>query len=65
MNAKTYRTLCMSEEVDPAALEPVRALGDVDVVAPDGPYLLDHIHEYDALLPSLKVRVDREIACFF
>ncbi len=52
----------MSEEVDPAALEPVRALGDVDVVAPDGPYLLDHIHEYDALLPSLKVRVDREIA---
>ena len=62
MNAKTYRTLCMSEEVDPAALEPVRALGDVDVVAPDGPYLLDHIHEYDALLPSLKVRVDREIA---
>jgi D-3-phosphoglycerate dehydrogenase len=62
MNAKKYRTLCMSDEVVESALDPLRELGEVDVKAPDRQFLLDHIHEYDAYLPALKVRIDRELA---
>jgi len=52
----------MSDEVVASALDPLRELGEVDVQAPDRQFLLDHIHEYDAYLPALKVRIDRELA---
>ena len=52
----------MSVEVDPSCLDALREVGEVDVVAPDRGYLLDHIQEYDAYLPTLSIRFDREMA---
>ena len=62
MSTKKFSILCMSAEIGPTSLDPLREIGEVDVREPDRQYLLDHIHEYDAYLPSLKVRIDRELA---
>lgn len=57
-----FRVLCMHEEVIAGNLDPVREVAELDVVAADYEYLLNHIQEYDAYYAGLGVRFDRAVA---
>lgn len=41
--------------------EPLAGIAELDRRAPDRTFLLEHLHEYDVLLPSLHLQIDREI----
>jgi D-3-phosphoglycerate dehydrogenase len=56
------RVLCVWDLMgDEKALGRLRSVADVDVVEPDRDWLLQHLHEYDAYLATLYVRLDREL----
>ena len=40
---------------------PLAGIAEIDRQPPDRTFLLNRLHEYDVLLPSLRVQVDREI----
>lgn len=57
-----FRVLCQWDvSFCPWVLDQLRQVATVDVRPTDRQFLLDHIHEYDAILVILKTPLDREI----
>ncbi len=57
-----YRVLSMLDaDIATGAYEALKGVAEVDIREPDRDWLLEHVHEYDAYLASLKVRFDREV----
>ena len=59
----TYRVLSMWDPaIAPGVYAALADVATVDIREPNHDWLLEHIHEYDAYLASLKVRFDRNVA---